>query len=181
MKKVIIAMAIVFSFGVLGQAADTKWEVGAGLVNSMPMNTELKDVIKSALGFNIYGDYAISEKFTAGIEVASLSYDSKGIFKAFGIDSIDIMTYGVRGKYVKPMDFGSMKGKIYGILGIASYVSKTDPSFSSAESTDTGFNLGAGLDVEVATNLLVGFELRYHLIASDVKTLDPALKVAYCF
>lgn len=182
MKKLIVAIAMIAGFSALGQAADYKYEVGFGLVDSMPMSSDLKDAAKSALGFNFYGDYQINEMFTGGIEIGSLSYDAKGALKDMGLKSFDTMTYGVRGKYVKPMDFGSRKGKIYGIVGIASYGYETDPSGS--DGSDMGFNLGGGIDLEVAPQWLVGFELRYHLVSHDstnFNVMNPALKASYCF
>jgi len=186
MNKAIIAMAMVMSFGALAHAGvEGKLEVGAGLYNSMPMGSEFKDAAKSSLGFNLYGDYKINDMFTAGLELSnSFGYESKVV------STIDItsMMIGVRGKYVKPMDFGSKKGKIYGILGLANYSFATDPS-STWEDSGIGFSLGGGIDLEVASNILAGFELRYHMITVEDNVgadfnaghLVPMLKVGYSF
>lgn len=186
MNKAIIAMAMVISFGALAQAGvEGKLEVGAGLYNSMPMSSDFKDAAKSSLGFNLYGDYKINDMFTAGLELSNaFGYESK-MSSTYDLTS---MMIGVRGKYVKSMDFGSKKGKVYGILGLANYSFDTDPSATWEESA-IGFSIGGGVDVEVAANILAGFELRYHMVTVDdgaggdfsAGNLAPMLKIGYFF
>lgn len=81
------------------------------------------------------------------------------------------------------MDFGSKKGKVYGIVGIASYssVALTPDAMGVVESlSKIGLNLGAGCDMEIAPQWTAGLEVRYHMV-KDFNTFAPMLKVAYSF
>ena len=92
------------------------------------------------------------------------------------------MAYGVRGKYIKPMDFGSTKGNIYGILGIASYNWSTDPKTTT--DSEIGFSLGVGAEMEIAPQWLIGLEVRYHMVKDGSTTDDslaPMISAGYTF
>ena len=82
------------------------------------------------------------------------------------------------------MDFGSRKGDVYGIVGIANHRITTDPS-SAFEENRIGFSFGAGIDLQLSSKVLAGFELRYHVMTAaanyGMNTLAPTLKVGYCF
>lgn len=180
MKKLALAVVIVSCAGMLAQAGETKFEVGAGLFDSIPVSSDFKDSAKSSIGAGIYGDYKINDMFTGGLEAAyAIGHESKAN------SSTDYLctTIGLRGRYVKEMDFGPKKGRVYGILGIASYIWSTDPE-SNLDTTKIGFNFGGGADIEVFPNWLAGVELRYHLVKMggvDGNSLAPTIKVGYTF
>ncbi len=180
MKKILVAVAIVSGFGMLAHAGDSKFEVGAGLSDIIPVSSDFKDAAKSSLGITAYGDYKINEMFTGGLEAGyAFGHESKAN------SSVDYLctTIGLRGRYVHAMDFGPKKGHVYGIVGVASYIWSTDPD-SSLDTTKIGFNFGGGADVEVFPNWLAGLELRYHMVKMggvDGNSLVPTLKVGYTF
>lgn len=177
MKKILVAVAIVSGFGMLAHAGDGKFEVGAGLSDIIPVSSDFKDAAKSSLGMTAYGDYSINKMFTGGLEAGyAFGHESKAN------SSVDYRctTIGLRGKYVKELDYGF---RVYGILGVASYIWSTDPS-SNLDTTKIGFNFGGGADVEVMPNWVTGVELRYHLVKMggvDGNSLVPTLKVGYTF
>lgn len=168
------------SIGVNANALDVKGklEAGVGLYDSIPMGDTFKDAAKSAMGFNIYADYKVMDNVTAGVELSnSFGYEVKA---NSSVDYTNTMI-GVRGKYVKPMDFGTRKGKVYGILGIANYNWNTDPKMPGVDSeNDLGFSLGGGIDLEITSQIIAGFELRYHVVNNE-NNLAPMVKVGYCF
>lgn len=182
MKRVImVAVAmLVCGSGMLAHAGDQKFEVGAGLFDSLPVSSAFKDAAKSSPGASIYGDYHINDMFTGGLEAGyAFGHESKAD------SSVDYLctTIGLRGRYVHEMDFGPKKGHVYGIVGVASYIWSTDPS-SSLDTTKIGFNFGGGADVEIFPQWLAGIDLRYHVVKMggvDANSFAPTLKVAYTF
>jgi opacity protein-like surface antigen len=184
MKKSMIAIACVLNCGVAAHAADAKYHVGLGLFDSIPMSSDLKDYEKSSLGLNVSGDYNIDDMFAAGVEIGdAFAHDAKGLAKTYShLKSFNTMSYGVRGKYVKHMDFGTKKGNVYGIVGIADYTSTTDPDTTTT--SKIGFNFGVGAEVEVAPQWLVGLEVRYHIVKGNsiqANTLAPMISAGYTF
>lgn len=180
MKKIAIAMLFVVSCGIAANAADARYKVSLGLFDSMPMNKSFSDACKSSLGLNLSGDYMLNDRFAAGIEIGDVfGYD----FKHFSSASVMPMSYGVRGKYVSPTDFGSKKGNVYGILGLAAYNWSTDPE--TATTTRIGYSLGAGAEVEFMPQWSVGLEARYHLVSAygnDIgNNLNVMLNAGYSF
>lgn len=180
MKKTMIAMLMVSGLAAVTHAGDGKFEVGAGISDIIPVSSDFKDAAKSSLGVTAYGDYKINEIFTGGLEAGyAFGHESKAS------SSVDYRctTIGLRGRYVKALDFGPKKGHVYGILGVASYIWSTDPE-SSLDTTKIGFNFGGGADLELFPNWLAGVELRYHLVKMggiDGNSLAPTLKVGYTF
>ena len=178
MKKTMFAAALALSFGALAHAADGKYQVGLGLFDSIP-TSDFGDYFKSSLGFNVSGDYKISDMFSAGVEIGdALGYK----WKEDTNNKYMILTYGVRGKIVKSMDFGSKKGDVYGIVGISNYSLTTSPDVGGE--TKIGYSFGAGAQMEIAPQWLVGLEVRYHLLKVhevDLNTIAPALTVGYSF
>ncbi len=189
-------MSLIFSFGMAAQAAVSKYDLGFNLPYSMPMGN-FKNTTEKAVGYGFSGDLNKSDTFAIGVEAFQIHYKQKDyndpVWDLLPMDEGALITgYGLRAKYAKPMDFGSEKGKIYGIFGIASYSvldeyaafkAVTDGTFtglSSLEVSGIGFNIGGGLDVELAPQWLAGFELRYHKI-KDYSILNPALKISYTF
>lgn len=193
MKKLISAALSVFSFGIAAHAAVSKYEVGFNIPYSMPMG-DFKNTTEKAAGYGFSGDLNKNDAFAVGIELFQIQYKQKDVMIPLvgPIDSYPgalITSYGLRAKYAKPMDFGSEKGKIYGIFGMGSY-SVLDAyaaydaigsgGVSRVEVSGIGFNIGGGVDVELAPQWLAGFELRYHKI-KDYSILNPALKITYTF
>lgn len=179
MKRLIAAIAIISGLGLAAHAADAKYEAGAGLSGVIPLG-DFKDAADPSLGVTAYGDYKINELFTGGLEgTYAFGHESKAN------SSVDYLctTLGLRGRYVKALNFGPLKTRVYGILGVASYSWSTDPD-SSLDTTKIGVNFGAGADVEVMPNWLAGLELRYHLVKMggvDGNHLVPTVKVGYTF
>ncbi len=183
MKKTMFAAAFVLGFGAIAHAADGKYQVGLGLYDSIPVSSDFKEY-KSSLGFNVYGDYKINDTFAAGVELG----DTFGYaYKADTSIKEKELICGVRGKIGKSMDFGSKKGNVYGIVGIASH------RFSSSgykTITKVDYNFGAGAQMEIAPQWLVGLEARYHALkATDQDTgkslningIVPTLTFGYSF
>ncbi len=183
MKKTIFAAALVLGFGAIAHAADGKYQVGVGLFDSLPMSGDFKDGVKSSLGFNAYGDYKVTDMFSVGVEIGDvLGYP----IKADTSIKLRTLSYGVRGKIVKPMDFGSKKGNVYGIVGVTN--DRWSVNQGSESVTKVGYNAGLGAQMEVSANWLVGLEVRYHIFKTDVggenmtaNSLAPALTVGYSF
>ncbi len=183
MKKTMFAAALALSFGALAHAADGKYQVGLGLYDSIPMSSDFKDY-KSSLGFNVYGDYKINDTFAAGLELGdTFAYT----YKADTSIKENELVCGVRGKIGKSMDFGSKKGNIYGIVGIASHRAS---SAGYKTVTKVGYNLGAGAQMEIAPQWLVGLEVRYHAFkmtdqdtgeSLNINGIAPTLTVGYSF
>ncbi len=184
MKNILAAAIVVLSLGASVNALDinNKLEVGAGIFDSIIMSKDFRHDDKSSLGAGIYGDYKLGDSFTAGLEFSNVfGYAGKGIYKGSNVVDTSI---GLRGKYLKPMDFGSRKGDVYGIVGVANHNMSAGSTYSFNEN-DIGFSFGGGVDLQLTPKLLAGFELRYHVVRGGggygMNTLAPLLKVGYCF
>ena len=159
-----------------------KLEVGAGTCGAIIISKDLRNDDKNTMGLSLYGDYKVSDNFTTGLELSNaFGYSGKGVFKG---SEVKETTIGLRGRYVKPMDFGSRKGDVYGLVGIANHKLSTDPS-SSFHENDIGFSFGGGIDLQLTPKVLAGFELRYHVLRGSgsygMDMLVLLLKVDYCF
>lgn len=179
MKKAIIAMIAVMSLGLTANAIDWKKpELGLGIYNAMPQSGNYKDNVKSGMGLNLSSDWQLKDTIMVGAE---LGYSFGQELKANS--SYDLMNtmIGLRGKYVKPMDFGSKKGNVYGIVGLGYYMTSYDPSIPTIDDENKlGFSLGGGIDLELNANVTAGFELRLHMVEAATD-LNPMLKVGYKF
>lgn len=177
MKRLMMAAALVSGLGVLAHAGGDIFEVGAGLSDMIPVSSDFRDAAKSSLGITAYGDYQISKMFTGGLE-AGYAFGHEA--KADSDVDYHCTSIGLRGRYVKDLGFGF---RVYGILGVSSYIWSTDPD-SGLDTTKIGFNFGGGADVEVSPGWITGIELRYHLVkmgSRDGNSLAPTLKVGYTF
>lgn len=190
MKNIIAALAIVLGLGATANAAkfDIKnLEVGMGLADSIPLG-DAGDSYDSAIGFDIHADYQFTDQLAAGIETAFFSYSSDKDIVIGGTNygkypNAATSYYGVYGKYIKPMDFGSRQGKVYGIVGLAPYSVVDFDDYTAGGYGDIikiGLSFGAGASMEVMPQWNVGLELRYHLV-SDFSTFAPMIKVGYHF
>jgi opacity protein-like surface antigen len=176
--------ALVATSAIPAHADDRGFEVGAGLFDSIPTMGDFRDEARSSLGVTVYGDYTVLKRtddlFTVGLEAGdAFGYESKEN------SSVDYLcaTAGLRGRYIKEMDFWSKKGRVYAIAGISAYRWHTDP-ISSLDTTTIGFNFGTGADLKLSDNWLAGAEFRYHMPNKSGRmaySLAPALKVGYTF
>lgn len=184
-RTILVAAAVLMATAAIPAHADERgFEVGAGLFDSIPTMGDFRDEARSSLGVAVYGDYTVLKRtndlFTVGLEAAdAFGYESK---ENSGVDYL-CATAGLRGRYIKEMDFWSKKGRVYAIVGLSAYRWHTDPP-SSLDTTTIGFNFGSGADVKLAGNWLAGAEFRYHMPSKSGRlaySLAPMLKVGYTF
>jgi hypothetical protein len=165
-------------------AQSARFEIGAGPAYSVPQG-DAGDAYKSAAGLNSHFDYIVNESAAVGFETAFFTYAAKYDLPHGSGRGPDAATayYGLRGKFGKPMDFGSHRGKFYGVFGMASYsVAALEPDAAGAvtDMAKFGLSFGGGCDVEIAPQWTAELEVRYHLV-NDFSTVSPILKVAYSF
>ena len=182
MKNIIAAVAVIMTLSAGANAIDWKKpEVGVGLYDAMPQSGQYKDGVKSGMGLNLSADWNVNDQIMAGVELGysfGQDFKNKILGKQYTMDSTMI---GLRGKYVKPMDFGSKKGNVYGIVGIGYYMVSYDPSASFLDDDNKlGLSLGAGANVELNANWTAGLELRVHMVEAATD-LNPMLKAGYKF
>jgi hypothetical protein len=74
MNKIIAAAIAVLSLGASANALDlnNKLEVGAGVYDSIIMSNDFKHDDKSSMGITVYGDYKLTDRFTAGLEFSNV-------------------------------------------------------------------------------------------------------------
>ncbi|NLO91394.1 MAG: porin family protein [Elusimicrobia bacterium] len=206
MKKAIIAVLFLAGFaGAPVCAENGKYEVGLMPGFAIPVSGNYwgnsTTGVKSSFALAAYGDYRINDMFAAGLDIG---YDFG--HKAQGDNVTNSKTKMLQitphGKIMKDMDMFGKKGKVYGVLGLGMYNLKfknDDGDVQDADGnssvTKFGFNLGGGADVEIAQNILLGLEVRWHHVFSAlastnddgtiskdaVNNITPALKIAYTF
>ena len=137
-----------------------KNELGFGLIDSIPIGNTVY-LKYSSLGCIIYDDFLVNEAFTLGGEFYHFPY---------------INFWGVRGKFIKPLN----SGKLYGILGIVDYGTAADDKTKTLNLDYIVVNIGGGYDMDIAPNWTAGLEVRYYL-RKGFNTIAPMLKVAYSF
>ena len=152
MKK-LLALVLFLGLGSSAFAADSKVEAGLGLFDGLPMASDFKDGAKSAMGFEVFGDYNVAENLFVGLEFGhSFGYD----YKNGNNGNVDEDYLGIRGKYALPLDGGF---RVYGIIGIANYWLDLG---NGIDESSLGCSLGLGADYDVNPNVFVGLEGRYH-------------------
>ncbi len=161
-----------------------RFEIGAGLARSIPQEAA-GNAYESATGLHAHFDYIVSKRAAIGAETAFFTHAAKydlphGLGEG---PSADTAYYGLRLKFGTPTDFGSNKGRLYGVLGLASYsVAALEPDAAGiiADTAKIGLSFGGGCDLEIAPQWTAGLEVRYHLV-SDFSTVSPILKASYSF
>ncbi|NLO91395.1 MAG: porin family protein [Elusimicrobia bacterium] len=205
MKKAILAVLFLAGFaGAPVCAENGKYEVGLLPGLSIPVGGDYwgnsTTGVKSSFALAAYGDYRLNDMFAVGLDIG---YDfGHKAQNAVDNERIKILQITPHGKIMKDMDMFGKKGKVYGVLGLGVYNLKykddgedsTDYDDADGKTSITrfGFNLGGGADVEIAQNILLGLEVRWHHVfdAMDngsidnkyaVNNITPALKIAYTF
>lgn len=156
MKK-ILAAVLFLSFGSTAFAQlpiEGKLEAGLGLFNGIPVSSDLDDNFDGAFGFELFADYNVAENVFAGIEFGrSLGYDGKA---SVGYADLDETYFGVRGKYIVPLQNNF---SAYGLLGIANYWWDAD---GVSGDNGLGCSFGFGLNYDFQRDVYIGAEWRYH-------------------
>jgi len=197
MKKVIIALMMLTVCGTSVFAGEWKKEGSVLLGLAMPSG-DAGDTVDSGMAFGLdYDGYKINDMWSIG---GAFSYISSPEKTTAGID-YTLSAWGVspHAKYSTEVAMGSKKLNVYGLAGLGLYSVTAEASALgvTVEATDSkfGFNLGGGADVEVAQNILLGLEVRWHHVFSAqsvvnddgttgknaVNNITPALKIAYVF
>ena len=149
MKK-LLALVLLFGLGTSVYAQEGKIETGLNLSYGIPMDKDIKDGFKSSPAFGLFADYKVVDNVFVGLEYTNMSWKAKE-----GDEKLKEGILGLRAKYEIPVEQGI---NVYGILGIARYNYK----WGSEKDDGIGFNLGVGAKYDVAENVFVGLDLRYH-------------------
>ncbi len=185
MKKVIIALMVLGVCGTSVFAGEWKKEGSVGLGYAMPMGT-LGDMAKGGLGIGFaYEGYKINDMFTIGGSFFTTSGKGK-TYQGFDLSGVTFTTWGLTPfvKTSKEVDLGGRKCNLYGEFGLGFYGSKAAVGGITATSTDLGFNLGGGIMYPIADKMQLGFDLKYHYVATSgdaVTYLVPGAKFTYSF
>lgn len=166
MKKIIFT-ALAFSVFSFANAQDMKFGVKAG-VNLSTFTGDVTDV-DNKVGFQVGGfaEFKVSEKFSVQPELMYSSLGAKTEFLGTTITSnVDYIVLPVMAKYYVAEAFSLEAGPQIGFL-ISAKISGGGNSVDNKEdynSTDFGFNLGAGYDF--TENISAG--VRYTLGLSNI-------------
>ena len=157
MKKIILTAVAVFAFS-FANAQDTKYGVKGGL----NMSNNSADGSKSITSFHLGGfaQFKMNDKFAIQPE---LLYSAQGAKTDFGTLNLNYINIPVMAKYNVADAFSIEAGPQIGFLMSATFASVDVKD--TCNSTDFGFNLGAGYDL----NETMSLGLRYTMGLSNVE------------
>jgi opacity protein-like surface antigen len=167
------------------------------------------DVTKTSFMIQGSAETPITKDLSGGVEIGYLNPKFEGSFKTATFTSDVNLTVWQATPFVRySLAAQQVAGKSvtpYGLLGAGVYVDKansgtitfsdgsTVPDPGKTSVVHFGFNIGIGASMDVATNVAVGVDLRYHMyftkldINQDGKGSDPvnffvpSLRVSYKF
>ena len=174
MKKIIVTVAAVFAFG-FANAQETKFGVKGG-VNFANFAGDVEDN-STKVGFNVGGfvEIKVSDKFSVQPELLFSTQGTQTEFTESGITvkakaNLSYLNIPLMAKYYVADGFSLEAGPQVGFLTSAKYKAESggneveEDAKDDFESTDFGFNFGAGYDF--TTNLSAG--VRYNLGLSNI-------------
>lgn len=203
MKKAIIAMVAVLSLGLTANALDVKGklDVGMGLGLSIPMVgdtwNDSENGFESGTSLDLFGVYKVNDKYSVGLDLSMNS--AKDHENPLAQTELSETFLGLNGRLnFADLDlFAGKKGQLYGLAGFGFHYYTVETVGSSDEdATRFGINFGGGYDMQVASQIKLGLQLRYyHVFNLDGETdtttgeMDkeahgtfvPSLRVAYSF
>ena len=153
MKKLLV-FALFLGLGTSAYAQSPmggKLETGLNFSYGMPMDKDMKDSVKASPIYGLFADYQVVDNVFVGAEYGFGEWKAKE-----GDGKMKENIIGLRAKYELPIQDGL---KVYGLLGIAQYNYKWD---GGEKDDGIGFNLGVGAKYDVAENVFVGLDIRYH-------------------
>ena len=189
MKKIILTIAAVFAFG-FANAQDVKFGAKAGVNFSTYTGDNLSNV-SGKVGFQVgaFAEIKLSDKFAVQPELLYSSLGAK--FENPGVtltNTVDYIVLPVMAKYYLAEAFSLEAGPQIGFL-MSAKLSASGNSTDVKEnfnSTDFGFNLGAGYDFTENISVGVRYTLGLSNIAKDngndkIRNNNFALALAYKF
>jgi len=180
MKKVLIALMLTACMTTAGFAAKgtTSLSVLAGY--AVPISGDWNDMVKGSMNAAVAGDYQFHDMFAAGLEIG---YNFKHEAEV-GDAEVKVLYVAPYGKFLHKKD----KMTFYGIFGFGWYQSKAEITIltvtTSTTESDLGINLGGGIMFDVAENMQLGGEVRWHHVFVEdmaVNNIVPAVKFSYLF
>ena len=188
MKKIILTVAAVFAFG-FANAQEVKFGAKAG-VNFSTFTGDVSDV-NGKVGFQVgaFAEIKVSDKFAVQPELMYSSLGAK--FENSGVtltNTVDYIVLPVMAKYYLAEAFSLEAGPQVGFL-MSAKLSASGNSTDVKEdfnSTDFGFNLGAGYDFTENISAGVRYTLGLSNIAKNngndkIRNNNFALALAYKF
>jgi long-subunit fatty acid transport protein len=164
MKKIILSMVAIFAFG-FANAQETKFGAKVGLNLSNFTGDVTDNSMKVGFQVGAFANIGVSEKFAVQPE---LVYSTAGAKFTGGSNDLSYLNIPVMAQYKVADKFSLEAGPQIGFLMSAK--AKADSGGGSVDikdslnSTDFGFNVGAGYDV--AENMNIG--VRYTIGLSNI-------------
>jgi hypothetical protein len=160
MKKVLLTALAVFAFS-FANAQDTKYGVKGGL----NMSNNSADGSKSITSFHLGGfaQFKMNDKFAIQPE---LLYSAQGAKSDFGTFNLNYINIPVMAKYNVADAFSIEAGPQIGFLMSAKFESVDVKD--TCNSTDFGFNLGAGYDLNETMSLGLRYTMGLTNVQKDV-------------
>lgn len=188
MKKVLLTVAAVCAFG-FANAQDVKFGAKAGL-NYSTFTGDVEDV-DAKVGFQVGGfvEIKVSDKFSVRPELLYSTLGAKtDVLGTTVTSTADYLIVPVMAKFYVTEKFNLEAGPQVGFLMSAKLKADGDSVDvkDSFESTDFGFNLGAGFDLTENLGLGLRYSLGLANIAKDngdekVNNSNIALALSYKF
>ncbi|NBW27503.1 MAG: porin family protein [Flavobacteriaceae bacterium] len=157
MKKILLTAVAVFAFS-FANAQDTKYGVKGGLNMSNNSSEGSKSITSFHLG--VFAQFKMNDKFAIQPE---LLYSGQGASTDLGTVNLNYLNIPVMAKYNVADAFSIEAGPQIGFLMSAKFGSLDFKD--QCNSTDFGFNLGAGYDL----NETMSLGLRYTMGLSNVE------------
>ena len=186
MKKIIAMLVVLFVCGTTVIAGEMKKEGSLMLGYGAP-GGDLGDIVDGGIAFGFgYEGYKINDTLSIGGEFFYTS--GEGSFTT-AID-YSISTWGLLPyiKASKEINIGDNKGDLYGLFGMGIYGVTWDVEFptvpslnTSASESEFGVNIGGGIMFPIGEAMKIGADIRYHVVASNLKYLVPSAKFTYSF
>ena len=160
MKKVLLTALAVFAFS-FANAQDPKYGVKGGL----NMSSNSGDGLKSITSFHLGGfaQFKMNDKFAIQPE---LLYSAQGAKSDFGTLNLNYINIPVMAKYNVADAFSIEAGPQIGFLMSATFASVDYKD--QCNSTDFGFNLGAGYDLNETMSLGLRYTMGLTNVEKDV-------------
>jgi len=170
--------------------------VGSGWANTFgvdPIGGNYNYGYDTSFALAVSADYQFSESLAAGLEIGdSFNYTSKQMPTNDSGMNVRILQFT---PYIKVIGKTMDKLTPYGILGMGVYSTKmSDEVFNNETLTYSavnyfGFNIGGGVMYDLAKNIQLGVDVRWHRIfAKDIygnnvplNNIVPSLKLSYLF
>lgn len=183
MKKIIATLIVLSVCGTAVFAGETKKE-GSLMLGYATPGGDTGDLVDGGIAFGFgYEGYKINDTLSIGGEFVYFSGEGTPVAgKDYTISTWGILPYI---KYSKETSGGT---NLYGLFGMGIYGVTLDMKIPSVPSLNTsfsdskfGFNIGGGIMFPMGDAMKIGADIRYHLVASNLSYLVPAVKFTYSF